>query len=373
VHVIEVCRNLNAVGHRVTLFAPDFGDYPHKVPFRIIYVPIIRARFLASVSFALSLFLCLAIYIVKEGCDVIYENDVMYSLGGILCAKLFSKNHFMNVHGFSPEEMEMGGHSRLRVRIVEFFQRTNYRLSSGLFCVTPYILEKVNLCYKIPKSKMVFIFNGVDAERCRPMDRIEVLKKLGLNPEKHYVGFIGYLYPWSGLECLIEAASLVVRQSQNVDFLIVGHGIWGTELERLAVKFGVRDHFTFTGYQPWERIPLDSNAFDIGVTPYVGEKGVGRYRSSMKTLEYLAAGTPVIITHAEGVSDIVEKASCGLVIPPDDPRALADTILLLTKQPDMRQQMGKLGRELVMAGYTWQHTVRSMLNFINQRTTPSCR
>jgi hypothetical protein len=93
----------------------------------------------------------------------------------------------------------------------------------------------------------------------------------------------------------------------------------------------------------------------------------------MKTLEYLAAGTPVIITHAEGVSDIVEKASCGLVIPPDDPRALADTILLLTKQPDMRQQMGKLGRELVMAGYTWQHTVRSMLNFINQRTTPSCR
>jgi len=102
-------------------------------------------------------------------------------------------------------------------------------------------------------------------------------------------------------------------------------------------------------------------------------KGVGRYRSSMKALEYLAAGTPVIITHAEGVSDIVDKAACGLVIPPDDPKALAAAISLLTKQPEMRRQMGKLGRELVLAGYTWQHTVRSMLDYINQTTTPSYR
>ena len=127
VHVIEVCRSLFRQGHQVTLFVPSFGRYPGKVPFRIIYVPIIRTRFLASVSFALSLFLCLAIYLLKERCDLIYENDVMYSLGGVLCARLFRKKHFMNVHGFSPEEMEMGGHSRLRIRIVAFFQKTIYR------------------------------------------------------------------------------------------------------------------------------------------------------------------------------------------------------------------------------------------------------
>ena len=218
---------------------------------------------------------------------------------------------------------------------------------------------------------MVYIFNGVDAERCRPMERRETLERLGLKAEKHYVGFIGYLYPWSGLECLIEAASFVLQENQDVHFLIVGHGIWGTELEGLAVRVGVQRHFSFTGYQPWEKIPLYSNAFDVGVTPYVGEKGVGRYRSSMKTLEYLAAGTPVIITHAEGVSDIVEKARCGLVIPPDDPRALADAILLLTTHPEVRGEMGRLGRQLVLAGYTWQHTVNSMLDFMNRRIESS--
>jgi glycosyltransferase involved in cell wall biosynthesis len=367
VHVIEVCRNLLRQGHEVTLFVPGFGRYPGQVPFRIIYVPIIRTRFLASVSFALSLFLCLTIYLLKERCDLIYENDVMYSLGGVFCSKLFRKMHFMNVHGFSPEEMEMGGHSRLRISVVEFFQKTNYRLTDGLFCVTPYIVEKVHLHYRIPKHKMVFVFNGVDSERCRPMDREEALSKVGLSPARHYVGFIGYLYPWSGLESLVEAASWVVQQNQKVDFVIVGHGIWGSELERIAARFGVRDHFIFAGYQAWDRIPLYSNAFEVGVTPYVGEKGVGRYRSSMKTLEYLSAGTPVIITRAEGVSDIVENAGCGIVIPPDEPRALADAILMLIGDPEKRRDMGMRGRKLVLSCYTWQHTVQRMLDFIGKR------
>jgi glycosyltransferase involved in cell wall biosynthesis len=367
VHVTEVCRSLLRQGNQVTLFVPGFGRYPGQVPFRIIYVPIIRARFLASVSFALSLFLCLAIYLLKEGCDLVYENDVMYSLGGVLCARLFRKKHFMNVHGFSPEEMEMGGHSRLRIRIVEFFQKTNYTLSDGLFCVTPYIVEKVHIHYRVPKHKMVFVFNGVDAERCRPMEREKALNKVKLSPARRHVGFIGYLYPWSGLESLIEAASLVIQQNQEVDFVIVGHGIWGSELEKLALRFGVRDHFIFTGYQAWDRIPLYSNAFDVGVTPYVGEKGVGRYRSSMKTLEYLSAGTPVVITRAEGVSDIVENAGCGIVIPPDEPRALADAILMLVSDPEKRRDMGMRGRELVLSGYTWQHTAQRMLDFIGKR------
>jgi glycosyltransferase involved in cell wall biosynthesis len=211
---------------------------------------------------------------------------------------------------------------------------------------------------------MVFIFNGVDAGLCRPMNRDEVFNILNLSPRKNYVGFIGYLYPWSGLESLIEAAPKVISKLPDVSFIIVGHGHWGEHLQSLTLKHHVQDNFLFTGYQPWDMIPLYCNAFDVGITPYVGEKGIGRYRSSMKTLEYMAAGTPVIITHAEGVSDIVENAGCGIVIPPDDSNALANAITKIIGNPKKGQEMGESGRDVVLANFTWNHTVTRMIGFI---------
>jgi len=71
----------------------------------------------------------------------------------------------------------------------------------------------------------------------------------------------------------------------------------------------------------------------------------------MKTLEYSPPALPSLSPHAEGVSDIVEKARCGLVIPPDDPRALADAILLLTTHPEVRGEMGRLE-----GNWCWQAT-----------------
>jgi hypothetical protein len=85
----------------------------------------------------------------------------------------------------------------------------------------------------------------------------------------------------------------------------------------------------------------------------------------MKTLEYMAAGTPVIITHAEGVSDIVENAGCGIVIPPDDNNALADAIIKIIGNTKKREAMGKAGREVVLADFTWKHTVSRMIEFID--------
>ena len=365
VHVIEVCRNFSTLGHQVTLFVPNYGVYPHDVPFKIVYVPIPHVRYLRTIAFPITLFLVLASSICKDGCDIIYENDISHSLTGIIIARLFRKRHFMTIHGFSPEEMKMGGHSWLRLKIIEFFQRLNYRLSNGLFCVTPLIVERVHSYYKVPRNKMVFIFNGVDAGLCRPMNRDEVFNVLKLSRRKNYVGFIGYLYPWSGLESLIEAAPKVISKLPDVSFIIVGHGHWGEHLQSLTLKHQVKDNFLFTGYQPWDMIPLYCNAFDVGITPYVGEKGIGRYRSSMKTLEYMAAGTPVIITHAEGVSDIVEDAGCGIVIPPDDSNALANAITQIIGNPIKGQEMGESGREVVLANFTWKHTVTRMIKFID--------
>jgi len=73
----------------------------------------------------------------------------------------------------------------------------------------------------------------------------------------------------------------------------------------------------------------------------------------------------VIITHAEGVSDIVENAGCGIVIPPDDSNALADAITEIIGNPKKREEMGESGRDVVLADFTWNHTVTRMIEFID--------
>jgi glycosyltransferase involved in cell wall biosynthesis len=197
------------------------------------------------------------------------------------------------------------------------------------------------------------------------MPKQEVAEKLGYDPGKLYVGFTGYLFPWSGVDQLIRVAPKVVSRFPEVRFLIVGNGLWGEkELPLMAENAGVANHFIFAGYQPWEKIPLFSNLYDVGVTPYPAERGVGRYRSSMKSLEYSAAATPVVITQCEGVSDIIENGKCGIVVPPDDDDALADAIIKLLKDEKLRKKLGENGRKLVVNAYTWKHVAENMMKII---------
>lgn len=360
VHLLEVCRNLHSLGHQVTLFVGSHGRYTGEAPFQIVYVPMIPLRFLEVASFPFFLLVYLVAWGLLKKCDIIYENTVGYSLSGLVAARFLGVPHAMHVHGFTPDEMKMGGHGNLRLALVRFFERWNYRRTDALFCVTPVVREKVCETYGVSPDSAHFIYNGVDADRCRPMAKQEAAHALGMDPTKVYIGFIGYLFPWSGVDQVIQAAPAILRECPEARFVVVGHGLWGNHLPTLAQKAGVKDRFDFVGYQPWEKIPLYCNLFDVGVTPYPATDGVGSYRSSMKTLEYSAAGRPVVITRARGVSDIVEAAGAGIVVEPDNATALAQAIITLLKDPDLRKTMGEKGRRLIEENYTWRHVAQNM-------------
>ena len=85
----------------------------------------------------------------------------------------------------------------------------------------------------------------------------------------------------------------------------------------------------------------------------------------MKSLEYSSAGTPVVITQREGVSDIIEKGECGIVVPPSDNEALANAIVKLLKDAKLRTELGENGRRLVENGYTWNHVAENMIKIFS--------
>jgi len=369
VHLLETCKALQKLGNDITLFVSSPGKYDGgELPFRVIYLPFIDIRFIRSVMQPFFLFWGLLFYSIKEKPDLIYENCVAYSFAGGLVSRLLGIKHCMHVHGFYPDEMAMAGHGKFRIAVIKFFEWMDYHLTDALFCVTPVNKKKIEELYKIKPGIAHFVYNGVDAERCRPIPKKEAAEKLGYDPEMLYIGFTGYLFPWSGVDQLIRVAPEIIKIFPNIKFLIVGNGIWGEkELPEMAEKAGVKNNFIFAGYQPWEKIPLYSSLYDIGLTPYPAERGVGRYRSSMKSLEYSAAATPVVITQCEGVSDIIEKGNCGIVVPPDDDEAMSKALIKLLKDENLRKKLGKNGRQLVENGYTWHHVAENMMKIINEK------
>ncbi len=74
VHLLEVCRNLQLLGHDVTLFVGTEGHYQEPVPFKIVYIPIVPIRFLGTFFFPIFLFIYLLAWSLFNKFDIIYEN-----------------------------------------------------------------------------------------------------------------------------------------------------------------------------------------------------------------------------------------------------------------------------------------------------------
>jgi glycosyltransferase involved in cell wall biosynthesis len=210
--------------------------------------------------------------------------------------------------------------------IVKWCQKIYFGNASVVITVTPKIAERIHEVYGIPKEKLVPIENGVNLERFRPMDKFEARRQLGL-PETGYIyiGWVGYFFPWSGVETLLEAAKKILAEFPNARFIIVGHGVWGTHLSDFAQSLGLKVHLMkplnnapshspsiplpdpatwqvcFTGEVANELVPVFINSWDIATAPYPGGRNEKSGGSSMKIREYFGCGVPVVTTDVAGI------------------------------------------------------------------------
>jgi rhamnosyl/mannosyltransferase len=151
--------------------------------------------------------------------------------------------------------------------------------------------------------------------------------------------FVGRLRYYKGLEYLIQAMS-----SLDAALVVVGEGRLRAQLEHHALRGGAAERIFFLGDMPQDLLPAYYAAADVLVLP-------SSHRSEaygLVLLEAMACGTPVISTELQtGTSFVNLAGETGLVVPPRDPRALADAIRACLADPAARQRMGERGRQRV--------------------------
>jgi glycosyltransferase involved in cell wall biosynthesis len=198
-------------------------------------------------------------------------------------------------------------------------------------------------------EKVRVIHNGVDLNRFaqRSRDRNWLAPS---SDQERWIVLVGNMHgDVKGHPVLISAAQSVVREFPEVRFLLVGDGQRRKDFEEQATRLGIAKHFLFLGRR--DDVPRILSCCDIGVLP---SKAEGLPNA---VLEYLAAGLPTIASRVGGNAEIIEDGKTGLLVPPDDPSALADALLRLLRDSNVVADLGRSGQHFVAAEFSFQRLI----------------
>ncbi|MBI2360259.1 MAG: glycosyltransferase family 4 protein, partial [Deltaproteobacteria bacterium] len=168
--------------------------------------------------------------------------------------------------------------------------------------------------------------------------------KTDLKRDPPVIGAVSTLVEGKGLEYLLMAIPAIVTARPDTRLCIVGDGPLRGRLSELAVHLGVRAAVKFCGWvSPVKEV---MEGFDVVVMPSLQE-GL-----SWVVLEALALGKPVVATEVGGVPEIITHQVHGLLVPPQDPEALAAAVIRLLKNPETASALARAGQARVASAFT---------------------
>jgi glycosyltransferase involved in cell wall biosynthesis len=199
-------------------------------------------------------------------------------------------------------------------------------------------------------ARFAVIPNGVDLSRFATPAQCTFRRELDLAADAPLVGVVARLEPEKGHRFLIEAWPAVVAAVPSARLAIVGEGSIGAELRSQAASLGVRDSVIFAGRR--EDVSALTADLTLAVLPSLREA------QGISILEAMARRVPVVATAVGGIPEVVTDGVDGVLVPPEDPDALAGAIVSLLTDASRRDRIGEAGYRTVADRYSIDAQVR---------------
>jgi colanic acid/amylovoran biosynthesis glycosyltransferase len=222
------------------------------------------------------------------------------------------------------------------------------RKNGDLFLAVSKFIRRKLLEQGFPEERVLVHYTGVDTKKFRPAS----------TEGSPVILFVGRLEESKGAEFAIRASTEVQNQLPEAELVLVGDGSLRADLEKLA-KQSLR-RYRFLGAQTSEEVREWMNRASVVCVPSIRtprgeEEGFG-----MVCAEAEAAAKPVVAFHSGGIPEVVRHASTGYVVAERDWRGMARSILELLQNPELRQQFGRTGRELVLRQFDLEQCTRQL-------------
>jgi glycosyltransferase involved in cell wall biosynthesis len=272
-------------------------------------------------------------------------------VGRVLAVKrVFFTDHTSRPAGYLPQRAAFW--KRGLVRLI------NLPLTK-VTCVSGYGYRCMTTLDLLPRERYEMIYNSVDLTRVQP-DRKRAAgfrRRYSIPEDRIVVVQVSWIIPGKGIADLLEAARLVIQRNPNVHFVFVGEGAYREQYTKASAEMGLGNNVTWTGLvlDPFGEGVYD--AADIVCQVSCWEEVFG-----WVIAEAMAYGKPVIGTRVGGIPEIVADKESGFVVDRGDVGAIAERILTLVGNPELRGQMGQIGSELVSARFALQANVAKLID-----------
>lgn len=370
------CRNLAAQGHEVVVvtsnidyktgkpkhaakgFAPVIVDHQGM---RIYYV-YSKGDFHGSVVKRILYFisyLYFTLHLRRQigRADIVYAVSTPLTVGwlGYRLSRLLRAAFIFEVTDVWPDvHIQMGFlRNRLLIMLLKKMEMFCYKKARAIVALSEGIKNNIQAKIGPEKEKVVLVSNGVDPDLFTinedSMVGAEKVRRTHGWQERFVCMYLGAHGKYNELETIIKAAARC-GSDPSLLFVLVGDGEEKSGLQALAAGIGL-DNVAFLPPVERQQAPFCLQAADIFLLPNLAGE---YYRMNLqnKFFDFLASARPIVFAGSGESAAIIEKNSCGKVVPAEDDAAMAMAVMDLKKlTAEEREQMGRRGRDLVLENF----------------------
>jgi glycosyltransferase involved in cell wall biosynthesis len=200
------------------------------------------------------------------------------------------------------------------------------------------------------EHKTMVIVNGIETSLYCDNQTFSINHGIDRNINVYTVVVVAGLNNQKGHEYLFRSVPIILRKIPETRFVLVGDGHLREYLEELASSLGITNAITFLGFR--SDVADIVRASDLFVLPSIFE-GL-----PLSLIEAMACGKAVVATNVDGTADVVVDGVTGYLVPPRDPEQLAQKIIELLENPELRIRFGKAGREKVQKFFSAERMIQ---------------
>jgi glycosyltransferase involved in cell wall biosynthesis len=227
-----------------------------------------------------------------------------------------------------------------------FLKRIVLRYSDAVLASSRFLATATCQYAGLPLERVPVYYWGVDLKKFSPHG----ISKRITNGGAIVIGFVKHLLPKYGAEYLLRAIPVIRKKHPMIKVLLLGEGVLRQDLEKLSVDLGIADVVHFCGWVTNEQVPQYMRQMDIFVMPSVYESET----FGVAAVEAQAMGIPVVATKVGGIPEAILDGTTGILVPPRDSDAIAQAIIRLIEDTDLRESMSREGPHFAARHYDWE-------------------